>query len=91
MTPPRMLRTRGYVGSSPVASRHSAAAAWPAGESGAWVALGMPIRAKNSRVATASASPGSAITSAVVTSGAATVEPQSDRSSHTAVWNSSSR
>ena len=52
---------------------------------------GMPIRSRKSRIEAVRAVSTSATMRTVSTSGCATVEPQSDSSSHTAVWNSSSR
>ena len=51
----------------------------------------MPIRSRKSRIARVSESWTGETTRTVSTSGAATVEPQSESRSVTALWNSSSR
>ena len=86
-TSPRALCTSGYVGSPSYIARISA----PTSDSGVCTRLGMPIRSRKSRMERVSASTRSDTIRTVSTSGAATVEPQSESSSQTAVWNSSSR
>ena len=87
MTALRIVWTSGYVGSP----SYSAMISRPTSESGACTPLGMPIRSRKSRIEMVSTSARSDTTRTVSTSGAATVEPQSESSSQTAVWNSSSR
>ena len=63
----------------------------PTSLSGAKTRLGIPMRSRKSRIARVSASGAGVTMRTVSTSGAATVDPQSESISHTAVWNSSSR
>ena len=63
----------------------------PTSESGSWTRFGIPIRSRKSRIARVSVSRIGETIRTVSTSGAATVEPQSESSSVTALWNSSSR
>ena len=85
----RIASTTGKRTSAPAGNR--ARTSRPVGLSGACTRAGMPIRSRKSRIDSVTGSSAGVTIRTVSTSGSATVEPQSESISVTAVWNSSSR